>query len=90
MDKAKFKVGDRVRLGGSSGRMPGVYEWARKGRVVTISEIRKAPWLGSRHLGYVIRSRNGHEDMVLASYELREVTRPFLSRGRPFQKKVSN
>ncbi len=57
--------------------------------MVTISEVRKAPWLGSRHLGYVVRSRNRHEDMVLASYELRAVEADFLPRGKPFKAALS-
>lgn len=85
--KPKFEVGQLVRLGGVKPRaLP--YEWVRRGRVVRVKAVVKADWLGRRHLGYVIQGRRGKPNLVLASYELREVSQRSKA-GRPGKSRAS-
>ena len=72
MGKPKFKVGDLVRIGGTSGRLT-PYTWIKRGRIVKVKAVIRADWLGRRHLGYIIQGRRGRQDVVLASYELRRL-----------------
>jgi hypothetical protein len=76
---AKFKVGDKARVGNRNHQIPRWLGHLRIGRIVTIQEVIRTRHGG--HCVYRVAGRRGRLAALLRSDELRRLDDPFLPRG---------